>query len=65
MPGLVDKPEHDGGLEDETVVLEAVHAEDLAELAHPVTDGLGVHEQLGGDGVAAAVVEQPRAQRLR
>ena len=44
-------------------VLEAV-AEDLTELAHPVAHGLGVHEQLGGDGVAAAVVQQPGPQGL-
>ena len=42
-------------------VVEAV-AVQLAELAHPVADGLGVHEQLGGDVLAAAVVEQPGAE---
>ena len=53
----------EGELEDAARVLEPV-AEELAQLAHPVAHGLRVHEQLGGDRVAAAVVQQPGPQRL-
>ena len=51
----------DGQLQDGVGVVEGV-AVQLAELAHPVAHGLRVHEQLGGDVLAAAVVEQPGAE---
>ena len=39
-------------------------AVELAQLGHPVAHRLRVHEQVGGDGVALALVQQPRSQRL-
>jgi len=42
-------------------VIETI-AEELAKLAHPVPDGLCVHEQVVGDQLAAPVVKQPGAQ---
>ena len=48
-------------LEDGVGVVEGVAVE-VAELVHPVPHGLRVHEQRGGDVLAAAVVEQPGAE---
>ncbi len=39
-------------------------AEQLAQLAEPVADGLRVHAELGRDGLHLARAVQPRAQRL-
>ena len=64
---LIDHASHltsaqgDGELEDGVGVVEGVAVE-VAELVHPVPHGLRVHEQRGGDVLAAAVVEQPGAE---
>ena len=34
----------------------------LTDLGHPIANGLRVHVQLGGDGIATPLVEQPGAQ---
>ncbi len=39
-------------------------AVELAELTHPVTDGLGVDEEIGCYRVAPALMQYPRTQRL-
>ena len=53
----------DDELEDAVGVGE-VGAVQLAQLGHPVAHGLRVHVQVGGDVLAAALVQQPGAQRL-
>src|SRR3712207_7001672 len=56
--------EREGETEDPGRVLELV-AVQLAQLLQPVAHRLRVHEELGGHLLAAAVVQQPGAERDR
>ena len=49
--------------QDRRRVLEALAVE-LSQLPHAVSDGLHVHVQLGGHGLPASLVQQPRQQGL-